>query len=309
MRFIGVLCICLLATGIVAEEPGNPSQTDPLNPADSNGPNATPSTQDPSAKQPGAQTSIPTTPAGFQNYRTDREKRNESFRALYSQEADRRFRFILELISEGRTESARSRLQEFLVLYPNHSMADRARRELANLERADGEYGPALYHYEQSAVLERPGSGEARALLETARIQIREGDFDRARAVLQSIQKRFSGTREAQEAALLEKSYRFIERPSQTSERDKNSPSEVSDSENPADSTSETNRPLFPVAEKPTSNTSEPTQDHSGIDTADGKPSTGQTALDRMGEGVEKPEKDRSMPPMEPLDGDIKKSP
>jgi tetratricopeptide (TPR) repeat protein len=236
----------------------------------------------------------PRNPNDFQNYQTHKEKRNESFRNLYQQEADRRFRFILELISEGNAESARRHLENYIVLYPNHPMTDRARRELAQLDRKAGRYRASLRTYEQSSILERPRQGEARALLETARIEIKQGRFERARSLLKDIQDRFSGTGEAREAELLEKSYRFVQPPAET--RDSN-PDSMENDQNVNNATNNDD-PLFPM-DSATDGARE--TDGTGIDRADAGPSTGQSALDRMGEGIESPDEQSALEPLEPL--------
>ena len=279
-----------VAGSLIAEEPGPAANEDQ------------PAPSDPNAESPAYQ--APSNPADFQKYKTYRQQRNESFRKLYSEEADRRFLFILEQIAEQNYDSARRRLQDFLILYPNHPMADRARQELAALYKRDGSTRPALYHYQQSAVLERPKQGEAQSLLEMARIEIRQGRYQTARQLLQDIQNRFSGTEEARQARLLERSYRFVELPANQNPdpdgadfRDQDSPgldqnrsSEDSDVESGDRSTNreDGDRPLFPISGAETENPMANPSDDTGIDKADGKPSTGQTALDRMGEGIEK---------------------
>ncbi|MBI40816.1 MAG: hypothetical protein CMF59_14550 [Leptospiraceae bacterium] len=243
--------------------------------------------------------SVPTNPAEFRQYQTNREKRNRSFDNLYNQEADRRFRFILEQISEGQNDSAKRRLEEFLILYPNHPMAGRARRELAALQEKNGDYRASLYRYQQSAILERPDQAEPHSLLEMARIQIKQGQYSRARQILQDIQNRYPGTKEAREARLLERSYRFIEAPERPT---------TGKTDSGADQNPDSGKPLFPM-ENGTETGEQTDPGDTGIDTAEGSPSTGQTALDRMGEGIEKPESGTSMDSAEPLDGEPKKTP
>ncbi len=274
----------LIASTLLAEEPANPLD-DP----------AGTENQQPES-QPEA--TAPSNPAGFRNYQTNREKRNQSFETLYNQEADRRFRFILEQISEGQNDSARRRLEEFLILYPNHPMAGRARQELAALQEKQGQYRDSMYRYQQSAILERPDQAEPHSLLQMARIHIKQGQYGQARTILQDIQTRYPGTREAREARLLERSYRFIEIPEKPATRD------TADQESTSEQNQDSGKPLFPI-ENGTESSEQPAADDTGIDTADGNPSTGQTALDRMGEGVEKPSMDAS----EPLDRESKKTP
>ena len=283
-------------------------------PPDNTGPNpATPGTQNPennpdenNTDQPSEQTN-PTNPREFEQYRTSREKRNQSFKTLYTQEADRRFRFILELISEKKYDSAMDRLEEFLVLYPDHSMTPRARRELADLRQKTGSTEAALYRYRQSAALDRPQQGEARSLLEMARIKIGQGRFQEARSLLQDIQSRFSGTREAREAELLEKSYRFIQPPEkEPGSGGPRSTSEGSESPSGNGEVQDSGKPLFPMDRE---NAPAATESDTGIDRADGESSTGQRALDRMGEGIERLDSADPLEPLEPMDGDSKKSP
>ncbi|MEQ8352726.1 MAG: tetratricopeptide repeat protein [Leptospiraceae bacterium] len=284
--------------------PAEPGSENPDNPQNNPGNNPGENVNEPTSGGPSS-------PADFRNYKTNREKRNESFKVLYNQEADRRFRFILEQISEGQYDSARRRLQDFLILYPSHPMAGRARMELADLQRKTGDHRAALKRYQQSAILETPDQKEPRSMLEMARIHIQQGQYSKARSLLQNIQNRFPGTAEQREAQLLERSFRFIESP-RTDENPSNpgtNQDNLSGQEN-----QDSGKPLFPM-DNSTEKSQESEADDTGIDTADGRPSTGQRALDRMGEGIEKADSGSSVEPSEPSEpsepgnGEPKKSP
>ena len=300
---LALLCLWMPPRSLRAEEPPRNTGPETAGPGAEN-PENNPDENNP--EQPSEQTN-PTNPREFEQYRTSREKRNQSFKTLYTQEADRRFRFILELISEKKYDSATDRLEEFLVLYPDHSMTPRARRELADLRQKTGATEAALYRYRQSAALDRPQQGEAKSLLEMARIKIRQGRFQEARTMLQDIQTRCSGTNEAREAELLEKSYRFIEPPQREPGRGgPRSTSEGTDSASGDGELQDTGKPLFPMDRE---NAPAATESDTGIDRADGESSTGQRALDRMGEGIERLDSADPLEPLEPMDGDSKKSP
>lgn len=306
--FLAALILCS-SVALAEEPPGGQDPTADQNPA------AQTQTDNPADRDqaPAAETSNnPGTRLQFQEYKTSLQKRNESFQRLYGEEADRKFRVILELISEKNLESAGRKLEEFLILYPDHSMTPRARQELAAIRDQQGRPSASLYRYEQSTVLDRPSQEEASSLLEMARIHIRQGRFQPARSILQDIQERFRGTDEARQARLLERSYRFMEQPenaspssirSQQTDRESEAGREVESdrsTEGPRDR-EENRNPLFPMQDQ--ENGREPGPDDSGIDNAGAEPSTGQRVLDRMGEGIERLDSD-SMQPLEPLEGD-----